>query len=229
MVRRRAATNELPPSLPPRELRKPRFVNPEQIIETPLTPIGLVDRKKLVRLVNATLNSAYKWPSARDDEHHLLWPNAWYPDLADEKVNPHVFRNRTINRADLPVGFHRWLHKVTIPPPPPSLDTMAHVEQAQDGIDDMASAVRIGMQLMRNRQVTVPRLNGRMDQLLEQYQEGLTTIKKLPPEFHFIDPDVYTVASVEDMLMIRGELGRLATKPTVATTTRFIRQETIAA
>lgn len=217
------------PSLPPVEFRHPQFITPEQSIETPLTPIGLVDTKRLLKAVNATLNSAYKWPSRIDNEHHKLWPGAWYPDLPNERANPHVFRNDNINKIDLPSSFHAWVHKVTIPPAVPTLETMDLVGQAQDCISNMALAVKIGMQLMRNKMITNDQFTIRLSELFDQYNYGLDTLRQLPSEFHFINPEQFEVATVADMLIIRGELGRLAVKPTVATATRIIRQETIAA
>ena len=229
MRRNGLAMGDLPPTLPPVEFRKPAFIKPQQSLETPLTPIGLVDRQRLIKLVNGTLNSAYKWPSERDDEHHLLWPSVWYPNLPDARVNPHVFRNLPLNKVDLPRTFHNWVHKITIPPPPPSIEVIGLASRAQDGIDDMALAMRIGMQLMRNKQVSHARFSDRMEELFDQYHEGLNTIKSLPSEFHFIDPQKYDVPNIIDMLEIRGELGKLATKTTVAIATRIIRQSTHAA
>ena len=229
MTRQGTASRDLPPSLPPVEVRKSAFIVPEQSIETPLTPIGLVDRKRLIKLVNATLNSAYKWPSEKDDEHHLLWPNAWYPSMPDAPVNPHVFRNLPLNKVDLPRTFHNWAHRVTAPPPVPTMEVMDLANQAQDCIDEMALAMRIGMQLVRNKRVSHERFSDRMEELFDQYHDSLRTIKSLPEEFHFIDPQKYDVTNVIDMLEIRGEIGRLASKATVATATRIIRQSTFAA
>jgi hypothetical protein len=228
MVTRRAASSELPPSLPPVESRKKDFIKPQQIIETPLTPTGLVDTKKLVKLVRGTLHTAHKWPSVADDEHHLLWPNKWYPDMPEASVNPHVFRNEPYNKIDVPKAFHVWLHMVTIPPANPTLEVMDLSSLAHQGYEDMAFAVRIGMQLLRNDAVSPRDFNLRIDDLYSQYNDGLARVRSLPPEFQDIDTDMYKVSSPEEMLTVRGELGRLAMKPTVAVTTRIIRQDTIA-
>lgn len=229
MTGRSTILRDRPPSLPPVEFRKNRFIQPEQSIETPLTPAGLVDTKRLIKLVNATLKSAYKWPSEKDDEHHLFWPHSWYLSNPDALVDPHIFRNRLFNKTDLPRTFHNWVHKVTIPPEPPSMETMSLATKAQDGIENMALAVQIGRQLMRNNQIGHLSLVVRTDELFDQYQNGLATIKSLPEEFRFIDPKRYDIADPSDMLQIRGELGRLASKLTVAAATRVIRQDTIAA
>ncbi len=229
MAKQGTASRDLPPSLPPVEVRKSGFVVPEQSIETPLTPIGLVDRKQLIKLVNATIDSSYKWPSEKDDEHHLLWPNAWYQAMPDAPVNPHVFRNEPFNKTDWPRTFHNWVHKTTIPPPPPTMEVMELATQAHDSIDEMALAMRIGMQLLRNPLVSQTRFAERTDELFGQYHASLKTIKELPEEFRFIDPKKYDVLDFADALEIRGELGRIAAKTTVAATTRIIRQSTYAA
>jgi hypothetical protein len=181
-----------------------------------------------VKLVSATLNSAYKWPSEKNDEHHLFWPNAWYANDPNTPVNPHVFRNEDFNKTDWPRTFHNWTHKTTIPAEPPSMEVMEFATMAHGGIDDMAHATQTSMRLLRNKQISHVRFTKRMDELFDQYHAGLDRIRSLPEEFHFIDTEKYDVSNMVDMLEMRGELGMLAAKRTVAVTTRIIRQDTYA-
>ncbi len=98
MERRKRAANTAP-FLPPVELRLPAFKDPRsssfEPLETPLTEIGLVDTPKLLKLVKGTLNSAYKWPSTLDDEHHLLWPKSAYVGEGMQE-----FRNLQMTKKD---------------------------------------------------------------------------------------------------------------------------------
>jgi hypothetical protein len=242
MPRRYAANPELRPSLPPVELRKSKFVHPNQQLETPLTSEGLVDTRRLVKLVHGTLNSVYKWPSGSINRHHLYWPNPWYPDLdevdiqrlgieleEDEKVpSPHTFRNNALNQMDALDSFHAWLHETTSPPVVPTINTIRLVNKSHSGKMTMAEAVKVGMQLMRDKEISSNRLHDRLGELFEQYKTGIDMIGSVPPGFRGINIDEFVVSDPIEMLNIRGSIGHLAVRPSVAVSTRIIRQDTIA-
>lgn len=216
--------------LPPVSLRANGFEDPNKTtfdrLPTPLNNIGLVDKPKLIKLVRGTLNSAYAWPSVLDDEHHCQWPRRNYVDRPDEKINPYEFRNFALNKMYWPRMFHAWAHKVTEQPPVPSLEVMHNVGQAQFAIDTLHRSVQIAKMLNRNKNISPKSLNGRLEELYEEYNESLDDLNQLDTEFHFLDINQIRPESIHDLLNIKGELGRLATVPTVATTTRHIRQPT---
>jgi hypothetical protein len=229
-------------NLPPVTLRAEGFEDPNsrtfERLATPLNEIGLVDKPRLIKLVRGTLNAAYMWPSELDDEHHYQWPRKLYPNDPEAtitrktksgethtiSVNPYEFRNYALNKTYWPRTFHNWAHKVTEHPPLPTLDVMFNVGQAQLAIDTMHRSVQIAKMLYRNKHIPPHSLNSRLDELFEEYHVTLDDLSSLPPEFHFIDIDNFKPDDVHDLLNIKGELGRLATVPTIASTTRHIRQ-----
>lgn len=226
----RAASRRDSRHLPPIELRADDYkdpLSPEFLKHpTPLNEIGLVDKTRLIKLVRGTLTSAYHWPSEMDDEHHLQWPKRLYENQPAATVNPYEFRNLPINKTYLPRTFHNWVHRITEPPPLPSEEVMHYTSQAQIAIDSLYRSVQIAKMLTRNKEIPLNSRNNRVNELFDEYSVILEEMQQLPREFHFIDTERYAVDSVEEFLAHDGELGRLATVPTVATSTRYIRQST---
>lgn len=231
-------------NLPPLALRAQGFEDPNsrtfERLPTPLNDIGLVDKPKIIKLVRGTLNSAYMWPSELDDEHHYQWPRKIYPYDSDATIshqmedgetltlpiNPYEFRNYALNKTYWPRTFHNWAHKVTEQPPLPSLEVMYNVGQAQLAIDALHHSVKTAKMLYRKKDIPPHKLNSRLDELFDEYHMTLDELVSLPPEFHFIDIHQLKPEGVHGLLNIKGELGRLATVPTIASTTRHIRQST---
>ena len=217
------------PGLPPIELRRDEYRDPLnrhfEHLPTPVTEIGLVDRSKLIRVVNDTLHSPYEWPTD-PDEHHLQWPARWYPYEPDGFVNPHKFRNNAMNKAYWMRSFHNWAHRVTEPPAPPSLEVMYHADLSQTCIDGMYRAAQTAKMLARNPQVTPERQQVRFHELLDDFREAHEQLARLPAEFHFVDPSNYTPETTDHLLTIDGSLGRLATTATVSIVARHVRQRT---
>lgn len=217
------------PGLPPVELRRDEFRDPSdkrfEPLPTPLTPIGLVDRSELVRQVNNTLHTPYQWPTA-PDEHHLQWPARWYPYNPKGIVNPHEFRNNAMNKAFWPRNFHGWAHRVTEPPTPPSLDVMYYADLSQLSIDSMHRSVQIAKMIVRNPSVSHKRQQARLDELLNDFRAAQEQLADLPTDFHFVKPDDYILETTDHLLLVGGQLGRLATTATVSTVTRHVRQRT---
>ncbi|OGL23335.1 hypothetical protein A2791_00585 [Candidatus Saccharibacteria bacterium RIFCSPHIGHO2_01_FULL_46_30] len=220
--------NDAPHTLPPPELRAPEFRNLKSAqftrIETPLSPLGLVDKTQLLKAVNETLIAEYKWPSTLDDDHHLQWPSNQYPNISNTRINPHSFRNNVGNRCDLPRNFHNWLHAVTQPPTLPSEEVMYYSNEAQIAIDTLHRCVQNAKMLVRKPNMKSGRLNDRLTELFYEYHEALAMLEGIPIEFHPIDVDDFRPKGIEDILNIQGQLGRLATSSTVAVATRIIRQ-----
>lgn len=229
MVRRRAE-HESAPSLPPLEYRADGFKNPSapgfERIPTPVDSLGLVDTRQLLIDVNGTLNQPYKWPSVFDDNHHLYWPARLYPDQKIKGVNGHEFRNLYSSMRDEPRSFHSWLHKVTIPPRKPKPEVMHYGILAAGHTSRMHECIRMGKRLLRDPVISPLSANMRGDELFDEFCEALEGLKQLPKEFWPIDPDIYQLRDASDMLLISGELGKLATSRTVAVSARFIRQNT---
>ncbi len=225
MSERMSAPQDSPLHLPPVELRHPDFRHPGTSsfyrLDTPVTEIGLVDTPKFMKLVKGTLNAAYKWPSLLDDEHHELWPSSAYDTSA-----LHQLRNNQVNKKYYPRIFHNWAHKVTLPPSVPPEDTVHNINIFQESINDMHSAVQISKMLTRNPDISQRSLQERLKELHEDYHDALSKIDVLPIEYQLIDPEAFRKETVYDLLMINGELGRLAVVSSVGRATRYIRQPT---
>lgn len=214
--------------LPPPHLRAPAFRNIEspsfEPLATPLNDLGLVDRKKLIHQVKATLIEPYKWPSLFDDEHHLQWPRRDYPNLPDDRVNPHVFRNLPGNKMDWPRAFHSYVHAITMQPRLPEEDVMFFTTETQFAIDSLHRSVQVAKMLTRNPDISTSSLTSRHREILGDYGEALGYLRTIPSEFHPLDLDTLHVHGIDELLAISGQLGRLATADTVAVAARIIRQ-----
>ncbi len=80
--------------------------------------------------------------------------------------------------------------------------------------------------LTRNREITQSNLRRRLDELRSDYRTALGDIEQLPKEYQLVSPAEFKVDSVDDMLGVNSQLGRLATVSTVGAAARYIRQTT---
>lgn len=95
-------------------------------LDTPVDDRGLVIVDQLIQEVKATLDSSYEY-GEKLNEHHFYWYKRWYDsDNYALHTAQHDFRNLGVHKGYLPKSFHNWLHEVTIPPPRPEPEVMAH-------------------------------------------------------------------------------------------------------
>ncbi|MCX6727324.1 MAG: hypothetical protein NTX11_00730 [Candidatus Saccharibacteria bacterium] len=202
--------------LPPEEFR---LIDKRDQIPTPLDSVGLVDVHQLILDVKATIDPAYVWPKECEqpkafNDHHLYHPGADYPHGFKKRKSDTVikFRNHNVNMVRMPIVFHNWLHRITIPPVIPSDESIHHRSQVWFTARDLYTCVRNDKINSRRRnnlakmctsgaqlfcEETYPYeqdpdyfadLDRRME-ALDTYRER---IRKIPSEFWLIDPELPT-------------------------------------
>src|SRR4051812_48225255 len=91
------------------------LINPDKDkFETPVDDRGFVDINTLIRAVKETVSSDYEWLD-NVNVHHFYWKEEWYHSRFIG-MNALRFRELPVHKALLPVEFHNWLHRVTLPP-----------------------------------------------------------------------------------------------------------------
>jgi hypothetical protein len=206
--------------LPPQELWR---YNPyrEEPIPTPLDERGLVDVAKLIHQVKATIEPHYDWHSSFSDIHHLEWPDRWYENLSDGKVNPHQFRNLAISKIYIPRIFHNWVHRITEPPPPPDEEVMRYRIEAQHVAMVLFRTVKHSKTLARKRNLSDEQLEDLLTERFENFSTTFELAKQTPKPFQLLDFEEYELRDIYDMVHIGTELGKFAV---AATMTRTIAQ-----
>lgn len=228
-VRRRSGYDELSlPALPPPDAVV-YDVSKEGLIPTPVDSRGLVDFKALVTVVDNTVVPEYVWPSEFNDIHHLQWPRAFYGYQFGETVDRIQFRNLAISQAILPRTFHNWIHAVTAPPDVPSEEVCEYRIETERVVKSLFQTALISAKLMRNKTISEKTLNERLMRNFEDFSRELESIRGLPYEFVPEGIEPANLSSIDDIIRIAPTLGRIASIPTVAVTTRKIRQTNRAA
>lgn len=96
----------------------------EYLLDTP-NNYGVVDHDALITLMQAQVDSGYRWEAPFFDEHHLNWYAHLYE--APKHDNPELaqaFRELPTNKLWVPRQFHNFVHTVTAHPPVPELEVM---------------------------------------------------------------------------------------------------------
>lgn len=118
-----------PSGLPPIDVR---LITDDDKFHTPVDDRGLIDIPRLIKHVKRTIDPSYEWPTDSTNVHHFYWPAVQYPhiDKYDRDINTALFRNQPNNKGQMPLLFHNWLHRVTIPPPVPDLEIIEYQMEA---------------------------------------------------------------------------------------------------
>lgn len=192
--------------LPPQEYRKPLT----EKIPTPTDDRGLIDISELIRVVKATIEPEYEWPSYASN-HHFYWPGNAYPHDFTGLVNPAYFRNLSIHKGNIPRVFENWLHEITIPPAVPSEEVMHYRVQAWDVALNLFKSARQVVRwerLIRQREEYVldnPTIITRTEQgedigaeinakIIARHFKGLdmhlARLERVPSEFRLCDANI---------------------------------------
>ncbi|MFZ1301119.1 MAG: hypothetical protein WAQ27_00870 [Candidatus Microsaccharimonas sp.] len=201
-----------PKRVPPEELwlHNPRN---DGFIPTPLDERGLVDKKKLISAVLATVDSSYDWRSRFADVHHLQWPDRFYSSEVkpgDEDAVPRLFRNLAINKVILPRIFHDRLHYVTEPPPVPDDEVMRYCIDAQRVAISLFRQVSQSKKTVRGRGQGEEELQELLIQQFDTFATKFEEGKAIPQPFQLIDFDNQPLETVQDMVKIGNKLGKYA-------------------
>lgn len=193
--------------LPPRELW---LFNPkkEALLETPLDERGLVDMIGLIALMKTTVQPGYEWNSQFVDEHHLQWPDRWYPRGEVNLDTPHVFRNLAISKVMVPRVFHNWVHRVTEPPIMPDPEVMNYRIDAQRVAISLFRAVKNVKTTARKRGLDDEGLEKLLVQRFDSFSTTYEKAKQTPREFQLLDYGKYELNNVHDMVLIGTKLGK---------------------
>lgn len=189
------------PGLPPREFW---LINPEkEKIPTPLDDRGIVDQAKLIKVVKATIDPAYKW-AGPCDVHHFQWAKARYPVRQGRDVfSPRKFRELPVNKGVEPRVFHNWTHVATEEPPVPSEEVMRGYTEAWEVAERLFAHIRNVVQKERRMRrlaaqciadglpIGVDFDDAAAETLFDHFQEidqHLEQLQAIPPEFQLVDP-----------------------------------------
>ena len=196
--------------LPPREVW---LINPYvDKIDTPLNQHGLVDQKKLVAELRATVDASYTWPSLSFNPHHFQWAAEKYgrDALPLTGVVPASARDIPPLKGRLPRVLENWLHIVSLEPPVPEEEVLYYsleAWQVAKGLFECGSDNSIWQRRDKRRKRMLnekPTIRQRYDGtdkdgdgFLGMVQEGnqraydlyLERLNKIPPEFRLVQPE----------------------------------------
>lgn len=197
--------------LPPREVR---LFDPnlnEGKIPTPIDERGLVDMLGLISVMRSTVESEYDWASAFSDEHHLQWPDRWYPK-SDEgsEYSANIFRNLAISKVIVPRVFHNWVHRITEPPPMPSEEVMRYRIDAQRVALALFKEVRSAKTVARHRHMGEEGLEELLTERFDTFAHYFEKAKQTPREFQLLEYENYSLRDTTDMVHIGTKLGKFA-------------------
>lgn len=200
--------NQFHCNIPPEEVRLFR-PSQDNLVETPLDHRGIVDLEELIKLVKSTVISDYNWPSSLNDVHHLQWHASLYsththPVIASE------FRNLVNRKAYVPRNFHNWIHRITVPPPLPSVEVMHHSIEAQRVALSLFETASRAQRLVRSKKMGEAALRIKLENAFEYYNGYLDNAREVPQEFSLIKVEDLEVESIGDMLTASTTLGRMA-------------------
>jgi len=205
------AEHGLTSALPPRELW---LYNPDiqGLMPTALDERGLVDLDALVADVKATIDKEFEWTSQFNDVHHLQWFASRYPylDSSDQMVNMSAFRELANRKAYVPRVFHNWIHRITEPPPVPSIEVMNYSIDAQRVAMSLSRTASLAVRLMRMSRIPEKRLAMRLDQEFEKYNLYLDNARLVPQEFSLLAIHSLEINSPDDIPMVNKRLAKLA-------------------
>jgi hypothetical protein len=186
------------------------LVNPDtDKIDTPVDDRGFVDVDRLIQAVKATIDPSYQWPD-KINEHHFYWEEEWYHSQLIGARALH-FRELPVHKALLPIEFHCWLHRITIPPdvPDPELIRIRNMSWgvAKDLFNSSREYVRFEKRVRRRAELIerkpeiLPVHFGGIDRAGQEYIEQMSqkhfegirmTLDRLdliPEEDRFVDID----------------------------------------
>lgn len=201
--------------MPPHELR---LHNPKRdgLLPTPVDERGIVDVKKLITNVKATIEPEYRWKSLTNDVHHLQWPSNRYADAPDADLDPQEFRNLAVSKLIVPRVFHNWTHHITEPPPVPSDEMMHYRIEAQRVAIELFQTIRSSRFDSRDKSLTDEELEQRLIRHFETFSTKLELARlAIPSEFQLIDFTDYQPKDYHDMYKISSKIGRAALVPTI--------------
>lgn len=220
--------------LPPKDVR---LLTDDDKIITPIDERGLVDIPLLIREVKQSVHSSYEWPVDETNVHHFYWPAVQYPHVEFENigVNTAQFRNQAINKGRLPLLFHNWLHRVTVPPPVPEIKVIEYSTEAWNVTRSLFYSVKNARHWQRKSEriksinlhyesvhtcrarefndIDIDAIEHIMDKHFIGIEECREKLGKVHPEFQLISPN----DTFEDMVRYLGKI----MAPSALTLTRF--------
>jgi hypothetical protein len=201
--------------LPPRDLW---LYDPEKEgrIPTPVDSLGLINPQELIRQAKKTIDPTYDWKSDFSDRHHFYWPNSWYDNQPDARVNPQEFRNEASNQFYGPRLFHNWVHKLMMPSEVLDEEVMYYQNEALRALKALQRSIKGTRELFERKYITDQRLAKGLDYHYNEFFNIKAQISLLPHEFRFIDLSDYEPKSIEEIPAISREI-KLAKHVTMAT------------
>ena len=211
-----------PVSLPPPDVR---LISTNDMIDTPVDDLGLVDIDQLITDIGETIDPDYQW-SPGLSVHHFQWPEAWYkyPEGPYEDIPIRSFRNLPPHKGLVPREFENWLHKITLPPAMPSPEVVVRRHESwgvakslfltiKDAVKQEKMARRRRQYVAQNPDVLPPEFNGEdiigeeiMQEILEKHFRGiiyhLEKLSEIPPEHKLVDE----TADIHDISRTLGQL-----------------------
>jgi hypothetical protein len=212
--------------IPPEEVW---LINPDNDkFETPTDDRGFVDVHALIQAVKDTIDPEYEWP---DDVnvHHFYWKEEWYHSRLIG-ANALRFRDLPVHKALLPVEFHNWLHRVTIPPDVPDPELIRRRNESWTVAADLFATSR-GIVQWQKRARRRAELLERQPDILPSWYNGediigrevfsrmaqkhftgielnLERLLRIPEEDRFVDVEAtpHEIASMLGRLIVPGAM-----------------------
>lgn len=119
-----------------------RLIGNDFMINTPVDDRGLVDISEHIRLVKMTLSPDINWINQTNNIHHFYWPAHIYNNSDDNQTKEIKFRNLPVHKGLIPVQFHNWMHRISIPPEIPSAEVIDYRLESWFVADKLFQAVR---------------------------------------------------------------------------------------
>ena len=202
-------------------------------IETPVYDNGIVDHAGLMKAVGGEVEGDYKWQAPFFDEHHLHWTKGRYSteEYMGSKM-PGIFRDLPIHKLWVPRQFHDFVHVLTIPSEPPSMEVMRESVAAFRRAYHNYMLVNEAITLYERSQLSVPMPNDgtrvhvpgskrvigvgeyerRREEFIAELEDNISL--GLPPDLSILSNlELVRFESVRESLPeIRRHLGRLVVK-----------------
>jgi hypothetical protein len=116
------------------------------IIDTPYGDHDIIDRKKLFSRILGSVASEYHWEGSYEGPHHLMWPRRFYysPVVRKRESDEAArYRGSPSLKVILPRQLHDYLHRITLPPVPPSLEVMRQYNLEQEQVNRLYNTVSL--------------------------------------------------------------------------------------